>query len=223
MNRLEQMIKELCPNGVEYKKLGELCFIKARIGWQRLTKNEYLEKGDYYLVTGVDIRTNHRVDFSSCYYVSKERYEMDTNIQLQNGDIIVTKDGTIGKVALIENMDKPAVLNSHLFVIRDTSGTLNNRFLMHMLLSNNFKQFIAKRSTSGTIQGLNQSVMVEFPIPVPPLEVQAEIVKILDEYSTSVTALQQELEKELIARKKQYEYYRDMLLDFGTVHGGGGK
>ena len=65
MNKLEQLIKELCPNGVEYKKLGELCFIKARIGWQRLTKNEYLEKGDYYLVTGVDIRTNHRVDFSS--------------------------------------------------------------------------------------------------------------------------------------------------------------
>ena len=56
-------------------------------------------------------------------------------------------------------------------------------------------------------------------IPVPPMEVQAEIVKILDEYSTSVTALQQELEKELTARKKQYEYYRDLLLDFG-VHGG---
>ena len=52
------------------------------------------------------------------------------------------------------------------------------------------------------------------------MEVQAEIVKILDEYSTSVTALQQELEKELTARKKQYEYYRDLLLDFG-VHGGG--
>ena len=93
---------------------------------------------------------------------------------------------------------------------------------MHMLLSNNFKQFIAKRSTSGTIQGLNQSVMVEFPIPVPPLEVQAEIVKILDEYTESVTALQQELENELTARKKQYEYYRDLLLDFG-VHGGGDK
>ncbi len=220
MSKIEEMLKEQCPNGVEYIKLGELCFIKARIGWQRLTKNEYLEKGEYYLVTGVDIRPNHRVDFSSCYYVSKERYEMDTNIQLQNGDIIVTKDGTIGKVALIENMDKPAVLNSHLFVIRDISGKLNNRFLMHVLLSNYFKKFIAKRSTSGTISGLNQSVMVEFPIPVPPIEVQAEIVKILDEYTESVTALQQELEKELTARKKQYEYYRDLLLDF-NVHGGG--
>ena len=132
MSRIDELIAELCPNGVEYIKLGELCFIKARIGWQRLTKNEYLETGDYYLVTCVDIRPNHRVDFGSCYYVSKERYDMDTNIQLRNGDIIVTKDGTIGKVALIENMDKPAVLNSHLFVIRDQSGKLNNHFLMHV-------------------------------------------------------------------------------------------
>jgi len=51
--------------------------------------------------------------------LSKERYEMDENIQLQNGDIILTKDGTIGKAALIEGMDKPAVLNSYLFVIRE--------------------------------------------------------------------------------------------------------
>ena len=57
-------------------------------------------------------------------------------------------------------------------------------------------------------------------IPVPPIEIQAKIVKILDEYSKSVTTLQQELEKELTARQKQYEYYRDLLLDFG-VHGGG--
>lgn len=62
--------------------------------------------------------------------------------------------------------------------------------------------------------------LTDITIPVPPIEIQVEIVKILDEYSTSVTALQQELEKELTARKKQYEYYRDMLLDFGTVHGG---
>ena len=62
--------------------------------------------------------------------------------------------------------------------------------------------------------------LADITIPVPPLEVQAEIVRILDEYSASVTALQQELEAELTARKKQYEYYRDLLLGFG-VHGGG--
>ena len=70
---------------------------------------------------------------------------------------------------------------------------------------------------------ITKQIIEILKIPVPPLEIQSEIVKILDEYSTSVTALQQELEKELTARKKQYEYYRDMLLDFGTVHGGGDK
>ena len=73
--------------------------------------------GDYYLITGTDIDPNHTVDLSRSYYVSKERYEMDTNIQVKNRDIIITKDGTIGKVAMISGLDKPATLNSHLFVL----------------------------------------------------------------------------------------------------------
>lgn len=212
MSRLEELIAELCPDGVKYKTLGELCFIKARIGWQRLNKREYLTNGDYYLVTGVDINSDNRVDFKSCYYVSKERYEMDTNIQLRNGDIILTKDGTIGKVAIIEGMDKPAVLNSHLFIIRDISQKLNNKFLMYVLLSKSFKRFVEKRKTSGTISGLNQATVVQFLMPVPPLPVQEEIVRILDNF-TELTA---ELTAELAARKKQYEYYRDNLLNFNS-------
>ena len=101
----------------EQRKLGERMYIKSRVGWQALTKNEYMTTGDYYLITGTDIDPNHTVDLSRSYYVSKERYEMDTNIQVKNRDIIITKDGTIGKVAMISGLDKPATLNSHLFVL----------------------------------------------------------------------------------------------------------
>ena len=68
--------------------LGDVCYIKARIGWQRLTKAEYLQEGNYYLITGVDI-TGSKVDLNHCWYVSKERYEMDENIQLQNLHLII--------------------------------------------------------------------------------------------------------------------------------------
>ena len=99
----------------EQRKLGDKMFIKARIGWQRLTKKEYLDSGEYYLITGTDIdEGSHTVDLSRSYYVSRERYEADANIQMTEGDIIVTKDGTIGKVAILKGLDKPATLNSHL-------------------------------------------------------------------------------------------------------------
>ena len=100
-------------------KFKDVLYIKGRIGWQLLKKEEYLTKGDYYLITGVDIQDNHLIDFSQCYYVSKERYEMDDKIQVHEGDIIVTKDGTIGKIGCIDKLDKPATLNSHLFLIRN--------------------------------------------------------------------------------------------------------
>ena len=212
MSRLDELIAEFCPDGVKYKRLGDLCSIKARIGWQRLTKSEYLTEGNYYLITGVDITSNNRVNFESCYYVSEERYHMDENIQLQNGDIIVTKDGTIGKVALIENMDKPGVLNSHLFVIRDKSGLLENKYLMYILLSNVFQKFVSINQTQGTIPGLNQATIVKFTFPVPPLPVQQEIVRILDHFTELTAELTTELTAELTARKKQYEYYRSALI-----------
>lgn len=197
-------------NDVEYRSLGDSCYIKARIGWQKLNKSEYLSEGDYYLVTGVNITKANRVDFGSCYFVSKERYDMDVNIQLQNGDIIITKDGTIGKVALIEEMDKPAVLNSHLFVIRDITGKLNHKFLLYIFLSNYFARFVEGNKTSGTIAGLNQATMVKFSIPFPSLDEQEHIVGILDKFVQLIESMTKEIE----ARHKQYEYYRDKLLTF---------
>ena len=144
-------------NEWEQRKLGEQMYIKSRIGWQALTRDEYLETGDYYLITGTDIDENsHTVDLKRCFYVSKERYEMDDKIQVREGDIIVTKDGTIGKVAMVTGLDKPATLNSHLFVLRDLSGNLDNRYLLQMLNSHIFDAFVNSTKTGSTLTGLSQ-------------------------------------------------------------------
>ena len=177
----------------EQRKLGDQMFIKCRIGWQALTKKEYLETGDYYLITGTDIdEDKHIVDFNCCYYVSKERYEMDDKIQVYEGDIIVTKDGTIGKVAMVTGLDKPATLNSHLFVLRDLSGKLYNRFLLQVLVSHIFGDFVESTKTGSTLTGLPQKTFVEFRFLMPEMDEQMKIAQYLDKLHNLITLHQRE-------------------------------
>lgn len=162
------------------KPIGEVCSIKGRIGWQGLTTKEYKTKGDYHLVTGVDFK-NHRIDFDHCYYVEQERFDQDPNIQLIEGDVLVTKDGTIGKVAIVEKLTIPATLNSGVFVVRDKSGELNNIYLAYSLLSYDFERFIEeiKRNWSN-ISHLTQGVFEKYEIPIadkPEQDKYAEFVK----------------------------------------------
>ena len=160
----------------EQRKLGDQMYIKARIGWQALKKDEYMETGDFYLITGTDIdESRHIVDLSRCFYVSEERYDMDKKIQLQNGDIIVTKDGTIGKVAMVTDLDKPATLNSHLFVLRDLSGHLDKYFLLTILSSDIFKSFVESTKTGSTLTGLPQKTIVKFKFQIPSIQEQRKI------------------------------------------------
>ena len=210
MSKLDELLRELCPDGVEYKRFDEVCTLNARIGWQRLTKAEYMSKGDYLLITGTDFTETHEIDYSTCVYVTEERYKQDSKIQLKNGDILITKDGTLGKVAQVKGLEMPATLNGGVFVVRCKDGSLENRFILHYLLSNHFQSVVEQQKTGSTISHLTQTLFSRLMIPIPPLEIQREIVRILDNF-TKRTA---ELTAELIARKTQYDFYRDKLLTF---------
>ncbi len=201
-------------NKVEKSKLSEIATIKARIGWQGLTKEEYLITGNYYLITGTDFQ-NGEINLKNCYYVNEERYIQDKNIQLKNDDVLVTKDGTLGKVAYVSNLDKPATLNSGIFVIRsiDTNKLLN-RYLFHYLKAPYLMKYAQNKLTGGTIKHLNQNVIVDFEIPLPPLEVQKRIVEVLDNFEKICNDLNIGLPAEIEARQKQYEFYRNYLLTF---------
>ena len=144
MSKLDELLRELCPDGVEYKRFDEVCTLNARIGWQRLTKAEYMSKGDYLLITGTDFTETHEIDYSTCVYVTEERYKQDSKIQLKNGDILITKDGTLGKVAQVKGLEMPATLNGGVFVVRCKDGSLENRFILHYLLSNHFQSTVYK-------------------------------------------------------------------------------
>ena len=196
--------------GVEWKTLGETCTLKARIGWQGLTKKEYRDKGEYLLVTGTDFTDAHTIDFEHCVYVDKERYEQDINIQLKNGDVLITKDGTLGKVAYINSLPKPTTLNGGVFVVRDTTSKISQKYLMYYLVSGYFKHFIEHNHTNGTIKHLTQGLLVNFTIPIPSKQTQQEIVEKLDAFENLIQSFEQEIK----LRKQQYEYYREKLLTF---------
>ncbi|MEQ7301677.1 restriction endonuclease subunit S [Enterococcus avium] len=186
----------------ELRKLSEGTYIKSRIGWQRLTKDEYLFAGDYYLITGTDIdELTHSIDLSRSVYVSKERYEKDEKIQVKEGDIIITKDGTIGKVAMVQGLDKPATLNSHLFVLRDISGELDNRFLLHVLDSPLFTKFVEATKTGSTLTGLPQKTFVNFMYYLPSKEEQQRISELLDRLDAILALHQRKLD--LLKQLKQ--------------------
>lgn len=148
------------------EKIGDVCDIKARIGWQGLKKKEYLTTGNYHLVAGVDF-VNNRIDFDHCYYVSFERYQQDENIQLKEKDVLLTKDGTIGKVAYVDLLNLPATLNSGIFVLRDKCDKLESLFLYYCLMTNDFNDFVDGFKTGSTIPHLNQSALINYEIPIP--------------------------------------------------------
>lgn len=195
---------------IETLSFGNDFQLKARIGWQGLTKKEYKSSGDYKLVTGTDFTGNLRIDFASCVFVEKERYEQDEYIKLKVGDVLITKDGTLGKVAYIDQLDMPATLNGGVFVVRDPKRKVLPKFIMYYLTSYHFKKWMQQNHTTGSIQHLTQKLLSSFTIPVLPEAEQQRIVSILDTFEASI----QNLEAQLKEREKQYEYYRNKLLTF---------
>lgn len=167
---------------------------KARIGWQGLKKHEYLRSGYSYLIGGTDFN-NGTVSLDNISYVSKERYDMDTNIQVSENDVLVTKDGTIGKVAIVPELNKPATLNSGVFVFR-TNSHLVPAFLFRVLQSSVFREFIDTLSAGSTIKHLYQKDLknFEFEIPVDTKEQEA-IAAVLTAMDEEIRDLETEREK----------------------------
>ncbi len=169
--------------------MGRQSYLKARIGWQGLTTAEYLESGDYGLVTGTDFREG-RIDWDGCHFVEKSRYDQDRFIQLKVGDVLVTKDGTIGKAAYIDHLPFPATLNSGVFVIRPLNDSYVPKYLFYILMSHIFTDFLNKLAAGSTISHLYQKDFVGFEFSAPPTKKeQSAIVEVLSDMDALLKGL----------------------------------
>ena len=167
---------------------------KARIGWQGLKKHEYLRNGYSYLISGTDV-SRGTISLENIWFVSKERYEMDSNIQVFEGDVLVTKDGTIGKVAIVPKLDKPATLNSHVYVFR-TKPKLELKFLFRILQSSTFRRFIDNLQSGSIIVSLAQKDLKNFEFEIPvDIKEQEAIATVLTAMDDEIEALENERDK----------------------------
>ncbi|MDG4965784.1 restriction endonuclease subunit S [Lactococcus lactis] len=176
-------------------KLSEIATMNARIGWQNLRTSEFLDSGDYMLITGTDFKDG-KIDYSSIHYVEKERYDQDKKIQIKNDSILITKDGTLGKVAYIEGLNMPATLNAGVFNVRVKENDLAvSQYLFHYLKAPFLLKYAAEQSTGGTIKHLNQNVLVDFPIPLPIKQEQHKLGQFFKQLDDTITLHQSKLAK----------------------------
>ena len=164
------------PEHWEICRLKNACSLKGRIGWKGLRSEEFEQISYAYLVTGQDFHSAI-IDWTKCYQISKERYDEDPYIQLSNGDLLITKDGTIGKIAKVSNMDKPSCLNSGIFVMKQTKALFEQSYLYWLLESSLLKEFNNYTSTGTTILHLYQNVFENMPFIIPSLSEQQQIAE----------------------------------------------
>lgn len=174
--------------------IGEDTTLKARIGWQGLTTSEYKDSGEYFLVTGTDFE-NGLVNWDTCHFVDKWRFDQDRNIQLKVNDVLITKDGTIGKAGFVETLELPATLNSGVFVIRSNSEKLDQKYLYYIFTSEIFDEFLNKLTAGSTINHLYQKDFIHFTFKAPKIEEQKAIAKALKDTDELITSLEKLISK----------------------------
>jgi type I restriction enzyme S subunit len=184
----------IIPTDWEVIKLGQNFNLKARIGWQGLTTKEYLESGDYSLITGTDFENGY-INWDKCVFVEKVRFDQDKNIQVKIGDVLVTKDGTIGKVAYIKSIPNPTTLNSGVFVVRPITGKIDNRFFYYVLMSFYFDSYLNKITAGSTITHLYQKDFVHFSFMLPHIPEQTAIANALSDMDALIAQTSTLIEK----------------------------
>lgn len=166
------------PEGWEVNIIKFSTYVKGRIGWQGLKSDEFIEEGPF-LVTGTDF-IDGIINWDSCYHISEARYNEAPEIQLIENDLLITKDGTIGKIALVKNKPYEAILNSGIFVTRPIKNQYLTKYMYWVLNSSVFGGYIGFTETGSTIKHLYQETFENFKFPCPKINIQQFIANFLD-------------------------------------------
>lgn len=195
------------PEHWNIKLIKNICSLKGRIGWEGLTKDEYISEGPT-LITGINF-DNGSINWDSCEHVSDWRYNQDKSIQIKNKDLLITKDGTVGKVAIVKDCPEKVTLNSGVLLLRPLSNEYVEKYLYYVLLSNEFWHwFEIENIGNTTIIHLYQNRFAKFKLALPPINEQKEIVNYLDKKCSEI----EELLNSKIQQKEQMEQYKKSVI-----------
>ena len=205
MSKLEELIQRLCPDGVEYKTLGEVATISRGGNFQ---KKDFVEKGKpciHYgqIYTKYDLFTDKTLTFitEECFVKQKQAMKNDIIMAVTSENI----EDVCKCVAWLG--DENVAVSGHSAIIHHS---LDPKYLTYFFHSAHFFNQKRKLAHGTKVIEVTPDTLKSIKLPLPPLEVQREIVHVLDNF----TFLTTELAAELAARQKQYEYYRDLLLTF---------
>lgn len=176
--------------------LSSVSSLKGRIGWQGLKQEEFNQNpSDPFLITGMNFKDG-AIRWGEVYHIPQERYELAPEIQLRVGDVLMTKDGTIGKLLYVENIPFPgqASLNSHLLLFRPKSSSYEPRFLYYQLGSPRFAAHIEENKSGTTFFGISQAAVGRYEVLLPPLDEQQAIARVLEEADAEITVLDRRIE-----------------------------
>ena len=204
MNYIEKMLQDYCPNGVEWKELGEVAEIKNGFAFKSSLYSEY----GIRVIRISDVQKGTLSDKDIKFYPLEKKDEVQ-NYLLAENDLVMSLTGNVGRVAMVPKDILPAGLNQRVACIRPRKTTLV-RYLFHFLGQSCFELEATQNATGGGQKNLSTTWLAKYKIPIPPLEIQKEIVALLDKFTEYVT----ELTAELTDRQKQYSFYRDKLLSF---------
>ena len=205
MSKLQELINKLCPNGVEFKPLAEV--FEMRNGYTPSKNNpDFWEGGTIPWFRMDDIRENGRILSDSIQHITPSAIKGKGLFEANS--FILATTATIGEHALIIADSLANQQFTNLKVRKSLSNLLVTKFIYYyMFIVDDF----CKRNTNVSgFASVDMDKLKKMPFPVPPIEVQEEIVRILDSFSDYAAELQAELQ----ARKQQYEYYRNLLLTF---------
>lgn len=214
MTKIEQLLVELCPNGVEQKTLGEICQI-VRGASPRPIKSYITSKenGVPWIKIG-DVSTGAKYVTSTEEYITEEGAQKSRKVY--KGDFILSNSMSFGRPYILQ-ID--GCIHDGWLSISGFQELLFPDFLYYILSSSFIQREMAKKASfGGAVQNLNADIVKGIAIPVPPLPVQEEIVRILDELTEKTDKLISELTAELDERKKQYEHYKNKLMSLESAN-----
>ena len=191
------------PGHWKISKIKFTTYVKGRIGWQGLKADEFINEGPY-LVTGTDFAEGI-INWKSCYHINKKRYDEAPPIQLKEDDLLITKDGTIGKIAIVQNKPEYAIVNSGVFVTRPNGLFYLVKFMYWILNSNIFTKYVDYSSLGSTIIHLYQETFKNFSFPICSLEEQKKIIEFLNNKTSYIDSIIDDKENliNLLKEKRQ--------------------
>ena len=212
---LDFALRDDLKGQVEWKTLGEVCNVVGRIGFRGYTRNDLVERGEGAISISPTNIVNQNLNLSAekNTYISWEKYNESPEIKIRVGDIVLVKTGsTIGKVAIVRELNEKATINPQMVVLKGISCL--PAYLAYYVCTPNFQLRLKSLSGQGSVPNISQAKLKTIPIPLPPLSEQRRIVDFLDRFDTLTNSISEGLPREIALRRKQYEYYRDALLRF---------